>query len=64
MRIENSWDKAELSELGALHTFAESKRGFVAYGNKYGKRFTVEKNKKAYAFNTAEECRSFMREGK
>ncbi|MCK5743515.1 MAG: hypothetical protein KAH30_02150 [Caldisericia bacterium] len=63
MRQENEWSKLDLAELAGLHTIAERKRGYVAYGNKYGIRYTIEKAGKKTLFDDVEEAKKFMGKG-
>ncbi len=61
MHKENKWSKSEMKNLSALHSQAEGKQGMIAYGNKYGKRYSVEKRKKIYTFETFMEASNFIK---
>ena len=63
-KVENTWDKRDLSDLAQLMTTAENKRRIVAYGNKYGMRYSVEKGTTVTKFDDIYEAKEFINKRK
>ena len=63
-KVENTWDKRDLSDLAQLMTTAENRQRIVAYGNKYGMRYSVEKGTTVTKFDDVEEAKEFTKERK